>query len=221
MDGVLCNSEPFLFEAAKVMFSERYGIEVEASDFRPFVGTGEDRYLSGVAKSYNIALDLPSDKDYTYQIYLREIAGRLEPLSGVREFVADCRIFGLRLAVATSADRIKMEGNLRQIGLPPELFDSCITGSEVEQKKPDPAIFLTAAQALGCPGRTCLVVEDAPVGVVAAARAGSLCLGISSTFPAAELISVGADWVVPNLTAIPADLLDLLRGEANQEKEPA
>ena len=219
MDGVLCDSEPFLYEAAKEMFSTKYRVEVSQSDFLPFVGTGEDRYLGGVAETYGIELDMPSDKEYTYDIYLRVITGRLKPLAGAREFVDECRRSRLQLAVATSADRIKMEGNLRQIGLPPELFDVCITGSEVEHKKPDPSIFLTAARALRCPSRNCLVVEDAPVGVVAAGKAGSPCLGISSSFPTSELASAGADWVAPDLTCIPMDLRDLLHRHSEDGEE--
>ena len=218
MDGVLCDSEPFLFEAAQEMFREKYGVEVQQLDFRPFVGTGEDRYLGGVAESYQIQLDMPTDKNYTYEIYLRVIAGRLEALAGAQAFVEECRTAGLKLAVATSADRIKMEGNLRQIGLPPERFDACITGSEVEHKKPDPSIFLAAANALGCPSETCLVVEDAPVGVVAAGKAGSLCLGVCSSFPASELASAGADWVIPDLTAVPPDLRDLLHQTSERRR---
>ena len=50
MDGVLCDSEPFIRRAAKQMFRDRYDIEVEDSAFMPFVGMGEDRFLGGPPK---------------------------------------------------------------------------------------------------------------------------------------------------------------------------
>jgi HK97 family phage major capsid protein len=59
------------------------------------------------------------------------IRGRLQPLRGAREFVADCRRRGLRVAVATSADRVKLDGNLREIGIPAESFDVLVDRSEV------------------------------------------------------------------------------------------
>jgi HAD superfamily hydrolase (TIGR01509 family) len=210
MDGVLCDSEPFLYEAAREMFAQRYRTHVRRGDFLPFVGTGEDRYLGGVADLYGVELNMPSDKELTYEIYLKVILGRLRPLPGVLQFVKDCRKWNLRTAVATSADRVKMDGNLRQIGLPPEFFDSCVTGSEVERKKPDPQIFQVAARHLNCASGECLVVEDSPIGIQAARSAGSPCLGITSTFAAEDLRNQGADWIAPDLAKVPADLIRIL-----------
>src|ERR1035437_8109031 len=65
MDGVLCDSEPFIAEAAGRMFAERHGLAVTPEDFHPFVGTGEDRFLGGVAGKYGVTLDMPADKERT------------------------------------------------------------------------------------------------------------------------------------------------------------
>ena len=91
MDGVLCDSEPFICEAACRMFAERHGVTVRPDDFIPFVGAGENRYLGGVAEKHGVALDLEADKARTYDIYLEIIQGRLQPLPGAPEFIADCR----------------------------------------------------------------------------------------------------------------------------------
>ena len=117
MDGVLVDSEPFLAEAAIRMFAEK-GFEVKPAEFHPFVGMGEDRYLGGPAEARDIPIDPAKDKARTYALYLDLIRGKLHPLPGVREFVARCREKGLLLAVASSADAIKVEGNLHEIGLP-------------------------------------------------------------------------------------------------------
>ena len=138
MDGVLCDSEPFICEAAMRMFAERHQLQVRGEDFLPFVGAGEDRYLGGVAERYGVQADIQADKKRTYQIYLEIIRGRLQPLAGVREFIARCRQLGIRLAVATSADEIKMRGNLAEIGLPPETFDICVNGLEVAPQEARP-----------------------------------------------------------------------------------
>ena len=207
MDGVLCDSEPFICEAARRMFAETYGRQVRPEDFIPFVGTGENRYLGGVAEKYGIRLDIEADKARTYAIYLEIIRGRLAPLPGVREFIGACRQRGLKLAIATSADRVKLDGNLAQLDLPAEGFDLCLTGSEVVHKKPHPEIFLTAAAGLGlAPGR-CLVVEDAPSGVRAGKAAGAKCLGLTSSFSEAELRDAGADWIGSDLAHVPEGVL--------------
>lgn len=206
LDGVLCDSEPFICEAATRMFTENHGVSVRPEDFIPFVGTGEDRYIGGVAEKYGIALDLARDKRRTYEIYLEIIQGRLRPLSGAVEFVAEARRRGLKLAVATSADRVKMQGNLRQIGLPSETFDVCVNGLEVTRKKPHPDIFLLAMSRLGLKPRECLVVEDAPSGIRAALAAGSRCLGLTTSFSAEQLREAGATWTAPDLAHVPAEI---------------
>jgi HAD superfamily hydrolase (TIGR01509 family) len=206
MDGVLCDSEPFIAEAGCRMFRERYGLRATPADFKPFVGTGEDRFLGGVAERYGVTLRMPGDKDLTYAIYLELIKRRLKPLPGAHAFVGDCRSRGLRLAVATSADRVKLEGNLAEIGIPASRFDATVTGTEVARKKPHPDLFLAAATRLGVPPSECLVVEDAPSGVRAATAAGMVCLALATTFPAAELRAAGADWTAPDLAHPPPDL---------------
>ena len=96
-----------------------------------------------------IPLDPARDKARTYALYLDLIKGRLTALPGVRDFVATCRTRGLALAVASSADEIKVNGNLDEIGLPPSTFDVVVNGSEVAKKKPAPDIFLEACRRLG------------------------------------------------------------------------
>jgi len=201
MDGVLCDSEALMAEAAGLMFRERYGVPATPVDFRPFIGTGEARFLGGVAEHYGVKLQPDRDKARAYEIYLELIPGRLQLLPGVPEFIAAARARGLKLALATSADRVKLLGNLAAIHLPESSFDAVITGSEVQRKKPHPDIFLLAAERLGVPPVDCLVVEDAPSGLKAGRAAGCRCLGITSSFVAETLSVAGADWVEPDLAA--------------------
>jgi beta-phosphoglucomutase len=200
MDGVLCDSEPYICEAACRMFAEIHATEVQPADFRPFVGMGENRYLGGVAEKHGIPLQLPRDKTTTYDIYMDIIQGRLQPLPGVHDFIAIARESGLKLAIATSADARKMDENLNAIGLAKSAFETCVSGDMVEHKKPHPEIFLAAAEQLSLAPQDCLVVEDALSGVCAAKAAGSRCLGLTSSFSAAELTAAGADWVAKDLS---------------------
>lgn len=203
MDGVLCDSEPFICEAGQKMLAERHGLEVKPEDFAPFVGTGEDSYLSGPAQKYGLQINLPADKERTYEIYLELIKGRLKPLAGVKEFINACRLKKIKMAVATSADQVKMNGNLVEIGIPPESFDAFVCGNEIKNKKPNPEIFLLAARKLRLPAENCLVIEDAPSGLKAAKSAGMRALGLTTSFKDDVLKSAGAGWTAPDLAHLP------------------
>jgi len=205
MDGVLIDSEPFIAAAMVQMFAEK-GHTVHPDDLRPFIGTGEDNILKGVADARHVPLDLSRDKARTYAIYLDLVRGKLRPLDGVLDFVRTCRERGLKLAVASSADAVKVEGNLLEIDLPPSTFDVIVSGNQVTHKKPSPEIFLEAARRLGLDPATCLVVEDAIAGVAAAKAAGSRCLALTTSFTPSQLSE--ADWIAPTLAEAPGGVLD-------------
>jgi HAD superfamily hydrolase (TIGR01509 family) len=204
MDGVLADSEQYICKAAKMMFAE-LGFKVEPDDFKPFVGTGENRYIGGVAEKYGIDVDIEKVKSRTYEIYQTIIRGNLKPLPGAAEMVRRCQDLGLKLALATSADKIKMEANLTEIGIPSSSFDATITGLDVINKKPFPDIYLMAAGKIGLKAEECLVVEDAISGITAARRAGCRCLAVSTSFDR-EMLSE-ADWICNSLENVPEEAL--------------
>jgi beta-phosphoglucomutase len=205
MDGVLVDSESFICEAAVIMFSE-LGLKVSSEDFQPFVGMGENRYIGGVAEKYRIEVDIEQVKAKTYEIYGTLIRGKLSLLPGAMKFVAECRKKRFKLALATSADRIKVEINLKETGLSPDSFHSIITGHDVKNKKPSPDIYLKAANSLGVDPRECLVVEDAVSGIEAGKAAGCRCLAVTSSFDA-ELLK-GADWICDSLLNVPDEAIN-------------
>jgi HAD superfamily hydrolase (TIGR01509 family) len=198
VDGVLVNSEAFIAEAAIAMLAERYGVAAARQDFLPFVGTGENRFISGVAEKYDVKLDLEVDKARTYELYFEVIRGRLREIPGAVAFVRECHVRGLKTAIATSADRRKLEANLCEIGLAETDFDAAVDGLQVERKKPFPDIYLEAARRVGTDPERCLVVEDAVSGVKAAKAAGMACLAFAGSFPETELRGAGADYFAPN-----------------------
>ena len=205
MDGVLADSEPFICKAAIMMFSEM-GLKVRPEDFLPFVGTGENRYIGGVADIYGLKGEIEVMKARTYEIYQIIIRGYLKPLPGAVEFVDKCRAKGLKLALATSADTVKMEANLKEIGLPATLFHATITGLDVENKKPAPDIYQKAASLVGLKTEECLVVEDAVSGIKAAKSAGCRCLAVTSSFERSLLNE--ADWICESLDKVPEEVLN-------------
>jgi HAD superfamily hydrolase (TIGR01509 family) len=204
MDGVLVDSEPFICEAAILMFGE-LGVKVSPDEFKPFVGMGENRYIGGVAEQHGVNIDIDQVKARTYEIYGEIVRGKLKPLPGVHEFMSICRIKGFRLALATSADRIKMEVNLKETGLSDDSFQAIITGLDIKNKKPSPEIYLKAAKSLGLKPENCLVVEDAVSGIESGKAAGCRCLAVTTSFDAVALSD--ADWICDSLLNVPEEAL--------------
>jgi HAD superfamily hydrolase (TIGR01509 family) len=196
MDGVLVDTEEFIRKAAILMFKE-LGLEAKHEDFFEFIGAGENRFISGVAEKYNFAFDLPSGKARTYEIYSELIKNNLHPLPGVHSFIDECKKRGLKTALATSADRTKMESNLKEIGMPENIFDAVVNALDVKRQKPFPDIYQKAASLIGLDPTECLVVEDAINGVKAAKDAGAKCLGLTTSFTEDDLAA--ADWFAENL----------------------
>lgn len=144
--------------------------------------------------------------------------GSFEAFPDAMGFAAALHRAGLKLALASSSRNVA--AMLRQLHLPDgrallSLFDADLSGHEVPRGKPDPALFLLTAEALGIAPAHCLVVEDAPAGIHAARNAGMAALGIARLEDEALLREAGADLVVTSLSrvdiaAIPAGTLRLL-----------
>jgi beta-phosphoglucomutase len=205
MDGVLVDSEEYIRSAAVQMFLEK-GYQVVPEDFLPFTGMGENRYLGGVAEKHRIPFNLEKEKARTYAIYADLVRGKLNPLDGVHEFINTCRERGLKLAVASSADPVKVNINLDEIGLERSLFGAIVTGLDIEHKKPAPDIFIKAARLLDVYPSRCLVVEDAISGVEAGKAAGARVLALTTSF-SADMLSK-ADWISSTLATADVVVLD-------------
>src|ERR1043165_6816759 len=96
MDGVLCDSEALICTSAVEMYRE-LGVTVQREDFIPFVGTGEDRYIGGVAQKCGVSLNLKKAKERTYEISLSLVPTGLEAFPGAVELVEQCRQAGFKI----------------------------------------------------------------------------------------------------------------------------
>lgn len=125
-------------------------------------------------------------------------------LPGVHRWLAHLRGEGWRQAIASSAPRVNIEMVLEMLDLTRN-FDALVSAEDVQRGKPDPQVFLVAAERVAAPPVRCIVVEDAPVGVESAHRAGIRVIGVRSTHPTLE-----ADWTVQTLDDLPEDAFDRL-----------
>ncbi len=209
MDGVLVDSEPVILAAAIRGLAD-FGVIAQPEDFIPFIGAGEIKFIGGVAEKYGVAYQ-PAMKDRVYEIYLQIVEKTLGLYPGTPEHLRRLSDAGLRLALASSADRIKVDANLRVAGIPADRFAVLLSAEDVRQKKPHPEIYATAAARLSLPPEQCVVVEDALNGIRAAKAAGMRCYALTTTFAPAELKKEGADFIAADLGEVCKEILNRVR----------
>lgn len=121
----------------------------------------------------------------------REILPRRRPLPGAVELLAALRDGGIVHAIATSGRRPEIDASLVALEVPAETI--VVERGDVARAKPDPALFLRAAERLDVPATHCYVVGDAVWDLLAARRAGMLSIGVlSGGYGEDELIRAGA-----------------------------
>jgi HAD superfamily hydrolase (TIGR01509 family) len=124
----------------------------------------------------------------------------LPPFPGVLQLMQnamDNRDF--RLAIATSGTLEKSRAVLKAARIPYQKM-VYINGDQVKNKKPDPELFLIAAQRIGIEPTSCMVIEDAPNGVQAAKAAGAKCIAVTNSTTAENLAE--ADLICDSLEQI-------------------
>ncbi|XP_065851915.1 protein SUPPRESSOR OF QUENCHING 1, chloroplastic isoform X2 [Euphorbia lathyris] len=219
MDGVLCNSEEPSRMAAVDLFAEM-GVEVTVEDFVPFTGTGEANFLGGVANLKGVKeFNTEEAKKRFFEIYLEKYA---KPNSGIGfpgalELVTQCKDKGLKVAVASSADRVKVDANLAAAGLPLSMFDAIVSADAFENLKPAPDIFLAASKILNVPPSECLVIEDALAGVQAANAAQMRCIAVKTTLSEETLKKATPSFIRTDIGNISLD--DILNGGSDGYNE--
>ena len=170
MDGLLVDSEP-LAERALVELLRRHGREWRPGTLQAALGRRLPEAVAVLADVYG--LDRPIDSLVAEFDDLRydALVGNVRPMPGAVALVEFARASGLRLSLATSGTRRHVDLSLAEAGLA-DRFDAETTGDEVAHGKPAPDIFLLAAERIGVPSARCVVLEDAPSGLAAAAAAG-------------------------------------------------
>jgi beta-phosphoglucomutase len=139
------------------------------------------------------------------ELYRAEARKGVSPLPGVEALLADLQHAGFRQAVASSAPRANIDLILPLLRVD-RFFEAVVAMEDTQRGKPDPQVFLVAAQRLGVPPGWCVVFEDAVAGVEAARNGGMKCIAVRFVGHHAEdaLRTAGADIVVPTLEHVTA-----------------
>jgi HAD superfamily hydrolase (TIGR01509 family) len=203
LDGTLVDSEEFHWLSWRDTMRPE-GVELTYDQFLASFGQRNDRILPGwlgadvdAARMQRIG----EEKEAEYR-RLAEAHG-LTPLPGAREWLTALRAGGWTQAIASSAPLVNVEMMLRVAGLE-GYMDAIVSAEDVTIGKPDPQVFLRAAEKLHVPPSSCIVVEDAAAGVEGARRAGMRSVGVTKNG------RLAADLFVTSLADLPPDAFERL-----------
>lgn len=178
INGVIFDQDGLLFDTERIsikawdMAGNEMGFHLKEDFLCTIRGANANdaarRFRERFGEEYDF-LKLRGRKQDIFVKMLREREMPVKP--GVRELLVYLREKGYKIAMATASAREYSMDNLRLAGIN-EFFDYVITGDMVKEAKPNPEIFLKAAEALGEKPERCLVLEDSINGVEAGLKGG-------------------------------------------------
>ena len=204
MDGVIIDSE-HLHTVTKVQAIRSFGVDVSGDDLnlQNYVGRSAKSFFSDVIAKYPELGDdwevLAKKKHELYQKILREDPD-LKPIDGIPELLDRLKEKGYRIGLGSSSVMANIQLVLGRFGIL-DYFDAIAAGSEVENAKPAPDVYLLAASRLGIAPENCTVVEDATAGIAAAKAAGMRCIAVRNPNSGAQDFSQ-ADEVIDRYAEI-------------------
>jgi len=208
MDGVLVNTGQAHYQSW-VEALEKRRVPLSYEKFSATFGMNNTSILKLWLGADTPQSEIDQVGDEKEFIFRRLVAGRTQPLPGVRSLLEGLQRAGFRQAVASSAPQANIDVLLDTTGLRP-FFDAVVSASRLPGK-PDPTVYLEAAARLAAAPASCVVVEDAVAGVEGARRAGMRCIAVTTTNPAASLAA--ADLVVDSLEKVSSETFSRLLKE--------
>jgi beta-phosphoglucomutase len=215
VDGTLVDTAELHFRAWLKLAGE-LGHPFTRADFAATFGKRNPEIIGqlfGTHYTEQQIADLGTRKEDYYKAAARQ---GVDLLPGARALLEGLKAAGFKQAVGSSAPR----GNLDLIlalTRTQQFFDAVVSMEDTQRGKPDPQVFLVAAEKLGVPPGRCLVLEDAVAGVQAAKAGGMKCVAVSFVghHPDESLRAAGADRVVQTLEQVSARTVRDLLGAAH------
>lgn len=180
-DGVITDSEPYVFEVLKQMIKDNFGIELPYSDINMTIGCSDKKVAEYIANEYHIdySVELSEKLKKNYPDYYFEYEG-IKPFPYLRDLLSILKDRGRKVAIVSSTDRAHIEAALSRMGLS-VFIDTIISGSDVQNKKPSPEPYLKGLEALSVDKQDAVVIEDSPTGIQSAVNAGIDCIGFEGS----------------------------------------
>lgn len=194
LDGVIVDTARYHFLAWKRL-AHSLGFDFSEADNERLKGVSRMRSLEILLEIGELTLDddtkarLADQKNIWYVESISQL-DKSEILQGATEYLQRLRERGVKTAIGSASKNTPLI--LERLGIT-RLFDVIIDGNSVSKAKPDPEVFLKAAQALGIAPQFCVVFEDAEAGIEAALRAGMGAVGIGKpgTLKDADVLVAG------------------------------
>jgi beta-phosphoglucomutase family hydrolase len=212
MDGTLIDSEEFHWTSWRETL-EAEGITISREQFLASFGQRNDsiirKWLGEAATPEGIER-IGSAKEELYRHLIRRDG--ISPLPGVAHWVHRLHKRGWLQAVASAAPRANIDAVLEALSAT-NVFQGIVSAEDVRRGKPDPEVYLIAANRVGVPPDRCIVVEDAVAGVEGARCAGMRSIGVSRNGK-----HLPADVVVQSLELLEPDGFDKLLDDCRVAK---
>jgi beta-phosphoglucomutase len=196
LDGVIVDTAKYHFLAWKRL-AGKLGINFTEDDNERLKGVSRMASLEIILEigklkpDDKLKLEYATLKNNWYVEYISKMTPS-EILPGCVRFIEEVRRANIRTAIGSASKNTPMI--LERVGIK-DLFDAVADGNNITKAKPDPEVFLKAAEMVGVKPEDCVVFEDAVAGVQAAINAGMICIGIGSPD-----ILTKAHFVVPGLS---------------------
>lgn len=211
MDGVLVDTYHAHYRSWQLVAAEE-GQQFTEADFAPTFGRTSREIIAMLWSNGQMDdAEIKRLDDRKEELFRRIITEDFPAMPGVGELLAALGNAGFKLAVGSSGPPENVHEVLDQLGAK-DRFGAVITGRDVTRGKPDPQVFLLAAERLAVPPARCVVVEDAVPGVEAARAAGMASVGLASTGRRREDL-LEADLVVDRLEELSPEVLRGLIGK--------
>ena len=181
LDGVIVDTAKYHYLAWKRLAAD-LGFEFKPEDNERLKGVSRVRSLEillevgGLSFSKDEKERMATNKNEWYLEFIRKMAPD-EILPGVLRFLTELRLAGVKVALGSASKNAPLI--LQQLKIT-QYFDAIIDGNKVSKAKPDPEVFLKAAEELGADPVHCVVFEDAEAGVEAALCGNMRCVGVGS-----------------------------------------
>jgi len=205
MDGVIIDSEPTHQKMESEMFEE-LGLKISDEEHKDYVGSSSVDMWTKISRRHSLDRTPEELLLYGREKYWKALENDQVPLvEGAVSLITNLHKHGFNIQVASSATRPTVDKVLKHFRLD-AYFQYRIGGNEVTFSKPNPEIFVKAAQQSGSEPIQCLVIEDSANGVKAAKAAGTYCIGYANPGTGEQNLS-NADVVVSSLEDITIEMI--------------
>ena len=198
-DGVIIDSSA-LHERSWERLATEEKLDLPGDHFQKGFGRKNEYIIPSILKWTDDSGEIGRLGDRKEAIYREMLTAEgLEPLPGVRDLLHELKASGIPMAVGSSTPRVNLDTALKILGFE-GIFDHLLAADDVDKGKPDPEVFIKAAERIGCACHQCVVFEDAIHGIEAGLAGGMKVIAVATTHPLEELGL--AHWAVKSLEVV-------------------